>query len=183
MYIFGFGSLINLKSAQKSFERTLTQADLVPVKIKGFKRVWNAISRIKFEEECVNGVFLNIKKDKNSEIWGVAIKVNQDEFEALKIREKNYTQIKIKKEQILDKNFNGNLIAFITTDEKFIAKNDDKNTFIPTKYITIINEALANYGKEFSQNFTEILTDFPFELKEGDYTFTDSLQNKAAKGV
>ena len=64
MYLFGFGSLINLSSAQKSFKRVLSQKDLLPVKIKGYERVWNAIESIQFEgdEEAVNGVFLNIKK-------------------------------------------------------------------------------------------------------------------------
>lgn len=64
MYLFGFGSLINLASAQKSFKRVLTQNDLKPVKIKGYERVWNAIESIAFEEEIVNGVFLNIQKTK-----------------------------------------------------------------------------------------------------------------------
>ena len=40
MYLFGFGSLINLASAQKSFKRVLSQDDLIPVKIKGYERVW-----------------------------------------------------------------------------------------------------------------------------------------------
>ena len=37
MYLFGYGSLINIISAQKSFKRKLLQTDLLPVKIKGFK--------------------------------------------------------------------------------------------------------------------------------------------------
>ena len=43
MYLFGFGSLINLKSAQKSFTRVLSQNDLIPVEIKGYKSLeWEA---------------------------------------------------------------------------------------------------------------------------------------------
>ncbi|WP_172200055.1 gamma-glutamylcyclotransferase [Campylobacter sp. RM16188] len=182
MYIFGFGSLINLKSAQKSFTRILTQDNLIPIKIKGYRRVWNAVSHINFDKEQVKGVFLNIKEDANSEIWGVAIEVKNDEFEELKLREKNYSQICINKEQILDENFNAELTAFITTNEEFIAHKGDKNSFIPIKYINIIKDAIDNYGDEFKQNFAEILKDFPFELKDGEYTFADSLQNKAAKG-
>ena len=49
MYLFGFGSLININSAQKSFQRVLKQEDLIPVQIKGFQRVWNALESIKFD--------------------------------------------------------------------------------------------------------------------------------------
>ena len=31
MYIFGYGSLVNIKSAQKSFKRELQQEDFIPV--------------------------------------------------------------------------------------------------------------------------------------------------------
>lgn len=72
MYLFGFGSLVNIKSAQNSFKnRELKKEDLIPVKIRGYKRVWNSIESICFEKEIVNGIFLNIQKDENSYIfWG-----------------------------------------------------------------------------------------------------------------
>jgi hypothetical protein len=69
MYLFGFGSLININSAQKSFKRVLKQEDLIPVKIKGFERVWNALESIKFDEELVNGVFLNLEKNEKSNLY------------------------------------------------------------------------------------------------------------------
>lgn len=97
MYLFGFGSLINLSSAQKSFKRVLTQNDLISVKIKGYERVWNAIESIKFEDGIVNGVFLNIQKNENSILYGVVIKITEEELEVLKLREKNYSCIIIKK--------------------------------------------------------------------------------------
>ena len=62
MYLFGFGSLININSAQKSFQRVLKQEDLIPVQIKGYERVWNALESIEFDNVPTNGVFLNIKK-------------------------------------------------------------------------------------------------------------------------
>ncbi|MCT7561571.1 gamma-glutamylcyclotransferase [Aliarcobacter butzleri] len=182
MYLFGFGSLINLASAQKSFKRVLTQKDLIPVKIKGFKRVWNALENIKFEDNMeVNGVFLNIQEKKDAILYGVMIKITQEELEILKLREKNYSCIKIKKEDVLSQNAQEDLIAFMTTKEEKIGKVGDVNTFIPKKYIQIVNEALKNYDEEFKDNFKETLNNFPFALKDGDYSFTDPIQNKAAR--
>lgn len=181
MYLFGFGSLINLASAQKSFKRVLTQNDLISVKIKGYERVWNAVESIEFEDGIVNGVFLNIQKNENSILYGVVIKITEEELDVLKLREKNYSCITIKKESILTKNIDDDLIAFMTTKEDKLAKKDDKNSFIPLKYTQIVKNALENYDEEFKQNFKHIFENYPFALKAGDYTFTDPIQNKAAR--
>ncbi|CAM3941572.1 gamma-glutamylcyclotransferase [Arcobacter cloacae] len=181
MYLFGFGSLINLASAQKSFKRVLTQNDLISVKIKGYERVWNAVESIEFEDGIVNGVFLNIQKNENSILYGVVIKITEEELDVLKLREKNYSCITIKKESILTKNIDDDLIAFMTTKEDKLAKKDDKNSFIPLKYTQIVKNALENYDEEFKENFKQIFENYPFALKAGDYTFTDPIQNKAAR--
>ena len=180
MYLFGFGSLINLASAQKSFKRVLTQNDLKPVKIKGYERVWNAIESIAFEEEIVNGVFLNIQKNKESILDGVVIEISNEELEVLKLREKNYSCITISSNNILNKDFKDDLIAFMTTNEEKIAKQNDKNSFIPLKYIDILNEGLKNYDESFVNNFKICLQNMPFPIKEGIYTFSDPIQHNAA---
>ena len=182
MYLFGFGSLINLASAQKSFKRALSQDDLIPVKIKGYERVWNALESIQFEEEKVNGVFLNIQKNENS-IWdGGVIEISQEELEILKLREKNYSCITIKSTDVINKNFDSDLIAFMTTNEKKIAKLGDLNTYIPNKYIDVVKEALKNYDDDdFVKGFEKTFTNYPFILKEGSYIFTDPVQNKVAR--
>lgn len=182
MYLFGFGSLVNIKSAQNSFKnRELKKEDLIPVKIRGYKRVWNSIESICFEKEIVNGIFLNIQKDENSYIFGVMIKISEEEFEVLKLREKNYSCITIKKENIFNQNLDEDLIAFMTTKDDKIAKIGQENCFIPSRYIEIVKEGVKNFSKEFQDNFEDIFSNFPFEIKEGIYTFSDPIQNQAAK--
>ena len=182
MYLFGFGSLVNIKSAQNSFKnRELKKEDLIPVKIRGYKRVWNSIESICFEKEIVNGIFLNIQKDENSYIFGVMIKISEEEFEVLKLREKNYSCITIKKESVINQKLDDDLIAFMTTKEDKIAKIGQENCFIPSRYIEIVKEGVKNFSKEFQDNFEDIFSNFPFEIKEGIYTFSDPIQNQAAK--
>ena len=182
MYLFGYGSLINLNSAQKSFKRILSQNDLIPVKIKGYKRVWNAIESIQFENEnnSVNGIFLNIQKDENSFIYGTVIKISNEELEYLKLREKNYSCIQIDAKDVMDKKFDENLIAFMTTKEEKLAKIDDGKSFIPKRYIKVLEEGLKSYDSDFVTNFETILKDYSFEIKEGIYNFTDPIQNSAS---
>lgn len=182
MYLFGFGSLVNIKSAQNSFKnRELKKEDLIPVKIRGYKRVWNSIESICFEKEIVNGIFLNIQKDENSYIFGVMIKISEEEFEVLKLREKNYSCVTIKKESVINQKLDDDLIAFMTTKEDKIAKIGQENCFIPSRYIKIVKEGVENFSKEFQDNFEDIFSNFPFEIKEGIYTFSDPIQNQAAK--
>ena len=182
MYLFGFGSLVNIKSAQNSFKnRELKKEDLIPVKIRGYKRVWNSIESICFEKEIVNGIFLNIQKDENSYIFGVMIKISEEEFEVLKLREKNYSCVTIKKEDTFNQNLDKDLIAFMTTRDDKIAKIGQENCFIPSRYIEIVKEGVKNFSKEFQDNFEDIFSNFPFEIKEGIYTFSDPIQNQAAK--
>jgi cation transport regulator ChaC len=182
MYIFGFGSLINLKSAQKSFTRVLSQNDLIPVEIKAYKRVWNSIENIKFKDnEEINGVFLNLQKDESSTVNGVIIKITQSEFEILKLREKNYSQIEIKADDILDYDLDENLVAFMTTKDEKIAKKDTQNCFIPSLYIDILTDAFVNYSDDFVSKYKKSLENLPFPKKEGPYSFSDPLQNKIAR--
>jgi len=181
MYLFGFGSLINLNSAQKSFKRELSYEDLIPVTVNGFKKVWNSIEFINFDGKDTNGVFLNLQKDINSSTNGVVIKLTEEEFEVLKQREKNYSQVIISAKDIQGTQLDEDVVAFMTTNEEKIAKVGDDNTYIPAKYIEILTSAFINYDEEFVKEYKKCLDNLPFELKEGIYKFSDPLQNKLAK--
>lgn len=181
MYLFGFGSLINIKSAQKSFKnRVLKKKDLIVVSLLGYKRVWNSIENVIFTEKEEKAVFLNIEKDNKSKIYGVLIKINEDEFELLKQREKNYTCIKIDKNSIENLELSEDIYAFMTTNEEKIAKKDDKDVVIPQKYIEILEEALEDYNEEFRNNFKICLENFPFPIAKDNYKFSDPIQNSAS---
>jgi hypothetical protein len=182
MYLFGFGSLININSAQKSFIRKLKQDDLIPVKIKGFQRVWNSIETIKFEDgKDVNGIFLNLQKNDDFFVNGVIIEITNEEFEILKLREKNYSCIKIEPQNVIGASLDDNVVAFMTTNEEKIAKDGNKNSYIPSKYIDILVEALKNYDNNFVTEYKKSLQNYPFSLKNGKYTFSDPIQNKIAR--
>jgi len=181
MYLFGYGSLINLISAQKSFKREISYTDLIPVYVNGYEKVWNSIEHIQFDEQDVNGVFLNLKKDDSATTNGVVVKITDEEFEILKLREKNYSCISIKKEQVTNVKLDEDLVAFMTTNTQKIAKAGDETCFIPTKYVDILTSSFEFYNDEFVNDYKKCLIDLPFTLKEGTYKFSDPIQNKFAK--
>jgi len=180
MYLFGYGSLINLNSAQKSFKRELSQADLIPVNVKGYEKVWNSIEHIEFNGVNVNGVFLNLKEDKNAITNGVVVKITDEELEMLKLREKNYSCITIPASNA-DIELDSDMIAFMTTNEEKIAKQDDNTCFIPAKYIDLLTTPFEFYSEEFVIEYKKCLDDLPFPLMNGTYKFSDPVQNKFAK--
>ena len=183
MYLFGFGSLINIKSAQKSFERILTQQDLIPVELIGYKKVWSSIESIKFEDEIdANGIFLNLAKDETTSTLGVMIEITLQEFENLKKREKNYSCITVDKSHIKGFEAKDDVTFFMTTREDKIAKEGDENCFIPAKYIDLVKNALVNYDENYQERFKkEAFVDFPFPIKNGTYSFSDPIQNQFAR--
>lgn len=182
MYLFGYGSLINIKSAQKSFQRTLKQEDLIPVNIKGYEKVWNAIEFIKFDDNKeVNGVFLNLKKNIKTQTNGVLIKITNEELELLKLREKNYSCITIEASCAKDMTLDEDIITFMTVKKERIAKENNENCFIATKYIDILSSSFHVYSQDFVKEYKKCLNTFPFSLKEGNYTFSDLIQQQIAR--
>lgn len=182
MYLFGYGSLINLVSAQKSFKRELKQEDLIPVNIKGYEKVWNSIEFIEFEDKKeVNGIFLNLNKDEKKSTNGVVVKITDEELELLKLREKNYSCITISSSNVLNKELDEDIIAFMTTNEKRVANKSTENCFIPAKYIDILTDAFKFYEDDFVNEYKKCLENLPFDLKQGVYKFSDPIQNKLAK--
>lgn len=183
MYIFGYGSLVNINSAQKSFKRVLKHEDFIPVVINGFEKSWNSIEYIIFEgeENISNGIFLNLKENKNAKTNGVLLKIDSDEFEFLKLREKNYSCIKLPAKAFEGINTDEEIYTFMTTKEDKLAKAGQESCVIPKKYIGLLEEGLSSYDKEFQKEFVASYSNYPFKIKEGTYKFSDPIQNKFAK--
>ena len=81
----------------------------------------------------------------------------------MKLREKNYSCVTIKKEDIFNQNLDEDLIAFMTTKDDKIAKIGQENCFIPSRYIEIVKEGVKNFSKEFQDNFEDIFINSDFE--------------------
>ena len=183
MYIFGYGSLLSINSAQKTFKRELKQDDFIPVTLQGYEKIWNSIEYIVFEneKEIKKGIFLNLKKDFKSKTNGILLKISPEEFDFLKLREKSYSCISLNPDDIIGFKTKENIYTFITTNKEKIANQGDKNCFIPRKYISLLEEGAKAYEEKFSKEFIESYQNFLFDIKDGVYKFSDPIQNKFAK--
>lgn len=181
MYIFGYGSIINLDSAMKTLKREIPKNEFQIVTLKDYKRQWSSIEKIKFENENeeMDGVFLNLKKQKGEITNGVIIKINEKELNEFKKRERNYDCIQLSSSNFENLKINEPIYAFMTTKKSHLATEQTNKTFIPQNYINILQNSLEGKDQEFVNLFNKSLKDYPFKIKKGKYVFTDPIQSKA----
>lgn len=85
IYVFGFGSLMNKESLQKTLPGKSIAGWAI---LGGYRRAFNKAGRRGHR-------YLNLKLDPNSRVKGVLIQVTEDELEELKKREEGYNLVEI----------------------------------------------------------------------------------------
>lgn len=156
-YVFGYGSLINMKYTDE-ISNSLTRR-ICPVMIKGLKREFNVST------ESNTHKVLGIKKNVNHFCNGILFKVNEEELNKLKMREKQYYIIFLNINHIIfkynqTKQFKkgDRIICFIPLKEYIYNKKDALNKPISNRYFDICKEGCINISKEFYQDFIETTT-------------------------
>ncbi len=186
IFVFGYGSLINPKSVNKTLSREIVISDLIPCSLDGYIRTWDVkddILSVQLNKQ-VHGVFLNLQKAHGKNVTGVIFEVTEQEFEKMKIREKNYDYVDISGhihllEKAGQKKSPADVVYTFIAKPAFIASAADTNTFIMKNYINIIEEGLLNYDEEFQEKFRLSMGIMSFPILEGAYTFLDPEQRKA----
>lgn len=89
--------------------------------------------------------------------------------------------MKIPNKNILDKKIDGDIFTFTTTNKEKIANIGDKNCFIPSKYIKLVEDGASMYSHSFFENLKNSINEYIFPIKDGNYKFSDPIQNKFAK--
>ena len=182
MYLFGYGSLINKESAQKSFRRTLVQSDFIPVSAQGYVPAWNAVEIIEFDDmKQVPGGFLNLQTQQGEFCTGVLVSISEQERIILQQREKNYACVALAPSQIRGFVAEEPIITFMATDqEKNISSL--KEGLIAQGYINLLEQGLLAYDSVFQEKYRQqVLAHLPFPVKPGNYHFSDPLKKQLAR--
>jgi len=175
MYVFGYGSLVNVESASRTLRRSLTVEELIPAYLLGYKRSWGVIDRVrshKLERE-ISGVFLSIQPDQYARTLGAIIKVNDDEMSRLLLRERSYDCHEIGalitpfEESLpnLDK-----ILTFVARENRR-AIPGDPDSFVLAKYQSIVDNGCIALGADFTRSFRDTTQSPAFPILEGDYDF------------
>lgn len=129
--IFGYGSLVDILQLEEFLGRTLTSNDYCYSYLKGYERCWNVAmdnslnqTNYKYYLDSTGKrpdifvTFLNIRpceKKPESTVNGIVFRVTSDEFEQIKLRERNYTLEDISAQ--LSSSFNESVYASVAKPE------------------------------------------------------------------
>lgn len=177
VYIFGYGSLLNLSSTNSVLNKKLSTGDVQTVTLKGYERLWRVKDTVWFEsiQQQKYGLFLDINKKENSHVNGILIKVIKDELENLKLREKNYNLVSIK--DSIQEVPNLEVFTFISKEEHRY-KNTDKGVYIPEQYEKMVLSGCSNISSEFKKEYLLTTVNSDLIRLSGNYCFINDEQEE-----
>ena len=146
--IFGYGSLINLHSLNK----TLPEVTCVtPAILKDYIRIFDTKSTTRFTQDNVAISVLNFKESPNNFMNGVFFDVSKKYFQSLTEREGAY-----KAKEVTIETSNGkekfNAIVFIGENNKQDYLFDD---FHQNNYLQICINGAKDFGEDFYKTFLD----------------------------
>jgi hypothetical protein len=151
-YVFGFGSLINMKANK---ELDLTNKKICPVMVSGLKRMLNVSGPL--SKHRVFGV----KNAKKQSCNGVLFAVSDQELASLVKREKLYEMKRLRPAQIhfpytkdpFQLMADDQIICFYPQTQNRLPKNRLQTKPISNAYLTICLEGAVQFGPEFLRDF------------------------------
>lgn len=147
-YLAGYGSLIHVNETQRHAFKVTSR---VPVKIFGYKRIFNQRSKSRVGEGERLAV-LNVQQDSSSWINAILLGGFKDIFhEEIDKREEGYKRLIVPKNQI--KTYNGKKIekkVFIYVGQEYLRGEE----YLPIdSYLDLCIEGAKHFKDEFLQDF------------------------------
>nr|WP_320013166.1 hypothetical protein [uncultured Desulfobulbus sp.] len=158
------------------------QSDFIPVSVRGYVPVWDAVEIIEFDDmKQVPGVFLNLQPQQRAVCRGVLVSISEQERIILQQREKNYACVSLPPSQISGFVAEEPIITFIATDRRKIISSL-KEGVIAQVYLNLLEQGLLAYDNLFQEKYRQqVLAHLPFPVKPGNYHFSDPLQNQLTR--
>ena len=175
--IFGYGSLINPRSAEKTLGRSLCSNELSCTTLPDHLRSWTARDCIKLKagdqiRPC-EALFLDLTASPGSSCGGVAIQVCERELRMLDTRENAYERCAV--ELMCSEGKLIQAFAYMMPESEKIHQG-----IILARYKQIIDDALSEYPESFARRFWQDTAPTASQVVEGEYIFEHVGQNKAA---
>jgi dephospho-CoA kinase len=180
VYIFGYGSLMSPASVGRTLKRDVTLNDLIPVMVQGYRRLWSLKERvfsIALQEE-ISVAFLDIEPVPGAMVNGTLVQINQEEFDYLKIREKNYKCIDITQTTSFEEE-DCQIYTFIANEEHKIHDADSQGIYIMRRYVNLVESACKQFGNDFVETYKTTTLPTSLPILDGDYHFVDPEQRKS----
>ena len=183
--LYGYGSLINRESAEKTLKHPVTY--ICEAVLLNHYRDWSAREQVVVDNRPISAAFLNVIYRNNSYVNGVCFPVTQDELARMDCREKSYKRINISHDIVIPINQCG---AIVTSDQNDILKDVDNIwTYVyasevcgPVVVLDGYNQKVLKgcheISKAFYDRFIENTEPAPLPLQMGSYHFADAEQER-----
>tara|TARA_Y100000816_G_scaffold5517_1_gene3341 strand:+ start:56 stop:1270 length:1215 start_codon:yes stop_codon:yes gene_type:complete len=155
-YIFGYGSLVNVKNRNK----TCSTQGFPAIINKDFKYVRTA-------SYPAMGIKKIKKEDSKKPINGVLLEVTPEQLKKFDKREKHYYRIKVPHEYITSLSkiqIDKTLPVYIYKPKSSFGKKTRKKP--SKKYLNIVIDGFKKYGKKFSDMFLSTTIDLPKKINK-----------------
>lgn len=152
-YIFGYGSLVNSKSRNKTSK---TYAKPVVID-KNFEYIRS------YEFDGLLGIKKETTPSKMNNINGVVFKVDRNQLNLFDIREKHYTRIKLPTKYVKSLSnykINKNLPIYTYQPKLYLHKNRKKKI---KKYLETVIIGFKEYGNKFLKQFFTTTENLPIK--------------------
>ena len=184
-FLFGYGSMMNPRSAGRALKRDVRLADLVPASLHGYSRRWSLKEQVRSEKlgREVTAVFLDLGPDNGARSNGVLIEITPLTLDYLRQREKNYEGIDVTASIDVHTGPHSALpgtsrvYTFIGRPE-FVVRKADTGLFVMERYVKIVEDACAALGPAFERDYAASTEPIRFPRVEGAYVFVDQEQAK-----
>ena len=169
-YLFGYGSLVSLQSAERTLRRNLNPSQIDDAVLPDYSRSWTAIIPViaGSVNEPILASFLDLRKEPGAECNGVVIEVSAEELEAMDHREKGYERERL---EVLTSR--GAVDAWT-----YIFRMTGRSDFVLKGYLEIVTTAVASRSEKFQRDFWASTDAAPSRVVSGAYRFTDAKQNE-----
>lgn len=179
--IFGYGSLINRRSAENALKRKLSVKDMTPVTLEGYFRRWRTKENLWFDQikAIKTGIFLDLDCHDSMHVNGVLIDITLSELNQLKLREKNYDCLDVS-EHIATHIAASSLRVFTFVAKKeYLLRETDHDAYIPMEYINLVETGCKEFGDDFLNEYHATTEDITLHtVMPGHYRFVDPIQSK-----
>ena len=169
-FIFGYGSLINPKSIQRTLGREISKEDLLEARLSDHVRKWQLVDWIIIQdlnlERIIPAIFLDVVREQGKEVNGILFQLSEEELDKIDRRERNYDRIHI-----------SNQVEPIVSDPVYMYVGKEEYTVPPkesvvlAQYERLIEEGLSFWGNAFQQHYYESTLAHSFPRKDGKYVF------------
>ena len=181
VYVFGYGSLMNVGSAGRLLGRNLAPGELNGAWLNGYVRTWSLRERV-FSASLgreITAVFLDLTPDPAARCNGVLLTLDEAEMERMRRREKNYDMVDVSSRtsaaggEALD----GPVVTFVARPE-FRTRGGEDDAWVMRRYLEMIDEACGALGEEFHRAYAASTRTHAYPVLDGRYTFVDPAQAK-----